>query len=121
MSEQVLVELLKDPKVMGILITVGSNAIANAINSLYSRQLDKEVKFWIHPAYLVLSALAAGLGSLDAGTLHVDPETVKNFLTVLVTSVSLHMAARGAVGAHQELKSSKVAANIAACGNLQSK
>lgn len=109
-----LLELLKDPKVVGVLITVVSNVVANAINSLASKPVDKQVQFYLHPAILILSALVAGLTALQNGTLHVDAETVKNFLTVLVTSVSLHMAVCSSKKAHIEMRAVKVTEDMLA-------
>jgi hypothetical protein len=102
--------LLHDPRVQGVLLTAVSNLIATEVNKRAKKPLSEEVRFWLTPIFLVMSAVTAGLNGLQNGDLEVDAANVNNFLTVLITSVTTHLGLREAGKANEALKAKKAAA-----------
>lgn len=83
--------LLHDPRVQGVLIATVSKVVAESVNKFAKKPVSEEMRFWLNPVILILSAVTAGLNGAANGDLNVDPANVNNFLTVLVTSITTHL------------------------------
>lgn len=93
MDSATIVSMLKDilasPALTGVVLTFIAKAVAGLFAKQTAPSAGTSLNFWLHIAYLVLSALATVLSTyLSGGT--ISASSIQQALTVFMSMLSTH-------------------------------